>query len=677
MLIKMIRMGCVVSTRGRMTSVTLGYVPVHPIESNWRSLSLGFLRNICSENLSVPPRRRRTGVYVSVAYNNQSGNGSQQSRPYFSGKDGEWKIPSIDGVAPVVSSNNTVNTPIYAPRDDDGYDEILAAEESAWEAGLIAGEADARLIRKQMQFEQELFDEADDSSEYGSYEPHDVHIKRMKNPSRFQSDRSLFDSDGGESDEILEDRGASAEFSESERDFDEIGSESSESQIEEVIQAAARERDVLKMQMRRQIEYYFSDDNLKRDVYLQKRIDKKTNGIWVNDLTNFARVIMISRGGNRAELIIEAVESSDLVEVVTREGSARSFVRPKKKYSASQAAAAARAYGIHGAEQNESFLVNRRRSESPSQSFREDDNDTLWPCKYFAAGYCNRGKRCTLTHDMRLVNIIERQWVQPTEKNAQRLALGVKELGLPARLASPSSYIQPSWGENPAKARKLKKQPFKYLLVLDLEGREEIIEFPAILLDAQTLTEVGGNGRFHRWVMPTRLFEGKMKEAPGIRANLQRRSKEFPYVIRDLHSWLQTHLEQNGEHGDDALDQVLCVTCGDWDLKTAVYKQCSLSGIYHEKLPLYLRRWANIKILFNELYKSRREVTGMKGMLRVLFSADSMASRSGGNGFSSSPQSNMRGMHHLGMHDTENIARVLVRMIEDGAMIRVTSQFRN
>jgi hypothetical protein len=47
----------------------------------------------------------------------------------------------------------------------------------------------------------------------------------------------------------------------------------------------------------------------------------------------------------------------------------------------------------------------------------------------------------------------------------------------------------------PHNLKKLQPQPFRYYLVLDLEGMVEILEFPVVMIDAQNLQVVD---RFHR-----------------------------------------------------------------------------------------------------------------------------------------------------------------------------------
>ena len=46
---------------------------------------------------------------------------------------------------------------------------------------------------------------------------------------------------------------------------------------------------------------------------------------------------------------------------------------------------------------------------------------------------------------------------------------------------------------------------------------------------------------------------------------------------------------------DDSSYRVLFVTCGDWDLRTALPKQCHFSGV---RVPGYLRIWCNVKAIY-------------------------------------------------------------------------------
>merc|ERR1712039_528563 len=68
----------------------------------------------------------------------------------------------------------------------------------------------------------------------------------------------------------------------------------------------------------------------------------------------------------------------------------------------------------------------------------------------------------------------------------------------------------------------------RYLLVLDLEGKDEIIEFPVIILDAACGKELC---RFQRYVRPVNLFHG-------CAINTESLAVPFTDVLRDFDVWL-------------------------------------------------------------------------------------------------------------------------------------------
>merc|ERR1739841_147413 len=77
----------------------------------------------------------------------------------------------------------------------------------------------------------------------------------------------------------------------------------------------------------------------------------------------------------------------------------------------------------------------------------------------------------------------------------------------------------------------------RYLLVLDLEGKEEIIEFPVIAIDATKRCEVG---RFQRYVRPAHLFDGcaLSPDSPAVPSDI---------VLQDFDVWLRTAVGQGLE----------------------------------------------------------------------------------------------------------------------------------
>ncbi|KAK8939427.1 hypothetical protein KSP40_PGU014385 [Platanthera guangdongensis] len=207
------------------------------------------------------------------------------------------------------------------------------------------------------------------------------------------------------------------------------------------------------------------------------------------------------------------------------------------------------------------------------------------------------------------------------------------------RIASEPSNIRP--------------QEIDYLLVLDLEGKVEILEFPVVMIDTKTMDFVDS---FHRFVRPTGMseqrvahyIEGKYGNM-GVDRVWHDTAIPFKEVLEEFEKWMCSHQLWKKEAGG-SLNQAAFVTCGNWDLKTKVPQQCQVSKI---RTPPYFMEWINLKDIYLNFYN--RRATGMMPMMRQL-------------GLSS------LGSHHLGIDDTKNIARVCQRLLADGALLQITAR---
>lgn len=158
-------------------------------------------------------------------------------------------------------------------------------------------------------------------------------------------------------------------------------------------------------------------------------------------------------------------------------------------------------------------------------------------------------------------------------------------------------------------------QDLDFFLVLDLEGKIEILEFPVLMIDAKTRAFVD---LFHRFVRPSKMseqhinkyIEGKYGKF-GVDRVWHDTALPFKEVIQQFEAWLiQHHLWEKGLGG--RLNQAAFVTCGNWDLKTKVPDQCKVSQI---KLPPYFMEWINLKDVFYNFYKPRkREVRPLENI---------------------------------------------------------------
>ncbi|KAI3963182.1 hypothetical protein MKX01_030312 [Papaver californicum] len=206
---------------------------------------------------------------------------------------------------------------------------------------------------------------------------------------------------------------------------------------------------------------------------------------------------------------------------------------------------------------------------------------------------------------------------------------------------------------NVADLENVRAQNLDYLLVLDLEGKVEILEFPIMIIDTKTLEFVDF---FHRFVRPTKMSEKRVKEyiegkygKIGVDRVWHDTAISFEEVIQQFEIWMTNHHLWEPEHGG-VLHRAAFVTCGNWDLKTKIPQQCKDSTM---KLPPYFMEWINLKDISQLLQE--KDATGMVTMMKEL-------------------NMPLVGKQHLGIDDTRNIARVLQCILVDGALIQITAR---
>ncbi|KAF5201496.1 Eri1 exoribonuclease [Thalictrum thalictroides] len=199
----------------------------------------------------------------------------------------------------------------------------------------------------------------------------------------------------------------------------------------------------------------------------------------------------------------------------------------------------------------------------------------------------------------------------------------------------------------------LQSQQFDYLLVLDLEGKVEILEFPVIMIDLKTLRFVDF---FHRFVRPVKMDEQRVNEyiegkygKIGVDRVWHDTAITFQEVLQEFEDWMARNNLRDKKSGGSLL-RAAFVTCGNWDLKTKIPQQCKDSNI---KLPSYFLEWINLKDIYLNFYK--REARGMRTMMDEL-------------------QIPLLGTHHLGIDDSKNIVRVMQRMLSDGVVMQITAR---
>lgn len=204
-----------------------------------------------------------------------------------------------------------------------------------------------------------------------------------------------------------------------------------------------------------------------------------------------------------------------------------------------------------------------------------------------------------------------------------------------------------------------------HLCVLDFEATckqdaqirpQEIIEFPAVMFDVETKNRVS---EFRYFVKPVHCptLTDFCKNLTGIQQdwvdgkNLPQNnsahhgtetlhSDKFPHVLGKFQEWL---LKFNPD-----LNEILIITCGDWDLKTMLPAQCALSGT---KVPGHMKRWCNIGAVYCKVHNPKR-----RGMAGILNDANIP----------------LRGKHHSGIDDCRNIMSIVEHLLNSGRIEKMT-----
>lgn len=191
-----------------------------------------------------------------------------------------------------------------------------------------------------------------------------------------------------------------------------------------------------------------------------------------------------------------------------------------------------------------------------------------------------------------------------------------------------------------------------FYCVIDFEGTceednplgyvHEIIEFPAVLVDANTLEVVS---EFHEFVKPQQKpkLSQFCQNLTGVTQEIVDSADHFPAVLFKFQQWLTGH-----ELGTKYKFGV--VTDGPWDMSRFFSTQCKLCSI---SVPNFAREWINLRKLYRNFYKI------YKGSLRDMVSNLGLK---------------FEGTPHSGIDDARNITRILQIMVRDGCEIKFNEQ---
>lgn len=251
-----------------------------------------------------------------------------------------------------------------------------------------------------------------------------------------------------------------------------------------------------------------------------------------------------------------------------------------------------------------------------------------------------------MSHDIEYASAVREQWLQPENQDKQEnLEACTHAIGREFESRTLASLVNQSvrrWRAPPTNCA------FDVLAVLDLEGKPEdggVVEFPVLLLHTKSMQELG---RFQRWV---RL------ESKSFPLDVTERSLATPFgqVLAEFKDWMGG-FGLNLHKPDHTF---AFVTCGDWDLNKAIpaeHQMCGGIEVLGE-LPVSFCAWINMKVVYNAFHGT--SITGMRGALARMKLLDEQGR----------PK---HGFHHLGMHDVENIARVMVHLLGLDAAIDIT-----
>lgn len=192
-----------------------------------------------------------------------------------------------------------------------------------------------------------------------------------------------------------------------------------------------------------------------------------------------------------------------------------------------------------------------------------------------------------------------------------------------------------------------------YYIVIDFEAtceeqnppgyEHEIIEFPAVLINADTYEVVAEFASYCRPVVHPTLSEF-CKKLTGITQVQVDSAPLFETVLRRFEEWLNQQIKPK---------ETFCIsTDGPWDIDRFLKQQCKRLNI---QIPHYFHRWVNVRKHFYNYYKIKQ--VNVEFMLQHL-----------GMEFEGRP--------HCGIDDSRNIARILIQLKKDGADMCINETFR-
>ncbi|XP_021937786.1 ERI1 exoribonuclease 2-like isoform X2 [Zootermopsis nevadensis] len=214
-------------------------------------------------------------------------------------------------------------------------------------------------------------------------------------------------------------------------------------------------------------------------------------------------------------------------------------------------------------------------------------------------------------------------------------------------------------------AKHLTLQSFQFLIVIDFEStcwdnnrdgkQPEIIEFPAVLLNVRTgIIEE----EFQQYVLPVEnpILSDFCVKLTGIKQDDVENGMPLHTCLSLFCSWIKEISKKRklvfhtNQKNSDADARNICtfVTWSDWDLSVCLHNECRRKQLCK---PKFLCQWIDLRATYRKFYKRRPQ--GLRGALSEL-----------GLQF--------EGQEHSGLCDAYNTAHLAWRMVQDGAILKIT-----
>lgn len=210
---------------------------------------------------------------------------------------------------------------------------------------------------------------------------------------------------------------------------------------------------------------------------------------------------------------------------------------------------------------------------------------------------------------------------------------------------------------------KAPKTPYKYLIAVDFEATcfdkpynrniQEIIEFPAVLIDLETGVILS---EFQRYVRPVEIpiLSDYCTELTGISQETVDKGELLEDVMEQFISWMKEIIARYDlilpkTKKSNLLGNCIICTWGNWDFLIQLKAECSRKKI---RRPPFLNQWCDLKEVYTD-----------KNAFKAKFSfGDALL------------HSNLpfEGRPHSGLDDARMTAKLAAKMRNEGLNIRIT-----